>query len=101
MLAGQAQKDARVWHRVGGANLCNFLDGIAQGHLTLYQVEDKHVESASYLTSMLPTLGLRTLDAMHLAIVQHHGFERIATADKIFADAAEAEALGFEADRFT
>ena len=81
-----------------GQIYATFLDDVAQGHLTLYKVEDKHVESASYLISMLPALGLRTLDAMHLAIAQHNGFERIATADKLLAKAAEA--LGFKVDVF-
>ncbi len=75
-----------------------FLEDIAQGHLSLYQVEDKHLESASYLISILPAFSLRTLDAMHLAIAQHHGFEHIATADKLFAKAAEA--LGFKVEVF-
>lgn len=81
-----------------GQIYATFLDDIAQGHLSLYKVEDKHVESASYLISMLPTLSLRTLDAMHLAIAQHHGFERIATADNLLAKAAEA--LSFTVDIF-
>jgi predicted nucleic acid-binding protein len=75
-----------------------FLDDIAQGHLSLCKVEDKHVESAANLISILPAFSLRTLDALHLAIAQHHGLERIATADKLFAKAAEA--LGFKVDVF-
>jgi predicted nucleic acid-binding protein len=75
-----------------------FLEDITQGHLSLLQVEDKHIESAANLISILPTYSLRTLDAMHLAIAQHHGLERIATADKLFAKAAEA--LGLKVDLF-
>lgn len=75
-----------------------FLDDIAQGHLSLCKVEDKHLESAANLIAILPGHALRTLDALHLAIAQHHGIERIATADKLFADAASA--LGFAVDRF-
>lgn len=51
-----------------------------------------------YLISILPAFGLRTLDAMHLAIAQHYGFEHSATADKLFAKAAEA--LGFTVEVF-
>ena len=64
----------------------------------LYKVDDKHLESASYLISILPEQALRTLDAIHLAIAQHHGFECIATADKVLSKAAEA--LGFKVDLF-
>jgi predicted nucleic acid-binding protein len=75
-----------------------FLDDISQGHLSLYKVADKHLESASNLISILPNYSLRTLDAMHLAIAQHYGFKTCATADKLFAKAAEA--MGFEVDEF-
>jgi predicted nucleic acid-binding protein len=62
------------------------------------KVEDKHLESAANLITMLPEHALRILDALHLAITQHHGLERIATADALFAKAAEA--LGFSVDFF-
>jgi uncharacterized protein len=81
-----------------GQIYATFLDDIAQGHLLLYKVEDKHLESASYLISILPEQALRTFDAIHLAIAQHHGFERIAAADKVLSKAAEA--LGFKVDLF-
>ena len=75
-----------------------FLEDINQRHLTCLPVEDKHLDSASHLISMLPTYSLRTLDALHLAIAQHHGLQRISTADALFAKAAEA--LGFVVDVF-
>jgi uncharacterized protein len=75
-----------------------FPEDINQGHLTCLPVEDKHLESASHLMSMLPTHSLSTLDAMHLAIAQHQGLQRIATADSLFAKAAET--LGFVVDVF-
>lgn len=73
-----------------------FLDDISQGHLVALKDEDKHFESAANLITMLPDHALRTLDALHLAIAQHHGIERIATADALFAKAAEA--LGLTVD---
>lgn len=75
-----------------------FLDDISQGHLVALKVEDKHLESAANLITMLPRHALRTLDALHLAITQHNGLERIATADALFAKSAEA--LGFSVDFF-
>jgi uncharacterized protein len=52
-----------------------FLEDINQRYLTLLPAEDKHLDSASDLISMLPTHSLRTLDALHLAIAQHHGLQ--------------------------
>ena len=75
-----------------------FLEDIAQRHLELCQVEDKHLDSAVHLIDMLPGYNLRTLDAMHLAIAQHLGLDRIATADNFFAKAAAA--LEFKVDNF-
>lgn len=75
-----------------------FLDDIFQGHLLALKVEDKHLESAANLITMLPEHALRTLDAMHLAIAQHLGLDRIATADGLFAKAAAA--LEFSVDFF-
>jgi uncharacterized protein len=75
-----------------------FLEDISQRHLSILSVENAHLESAAHLISMLPMLSLRTLDALHLAIAQHHGLTRIATADSLFAKASEA--LGFEVDTF-
>jgi len=81
-----------------GQIYATFLDDIAQGHLTLLKVEDKHLETAANLISILPNHALRTLDVLNLAIAQHHGLQLIATADKLFANAAEA--LGFKVDLF-
>lgn len=75
-----------------------FLEDIAQRHLALCQVEDKHLDSAAHLIDILPSHSLRTLDAMHLAIAQHNGIDRIAAADNLFAKAAIA--LGFIVDSF-
>lgn len=75
-----------------------FLEDIAQGHLFLYPVENKHLESAVHLISILPEHALRTLDALHLAIAQHYKLNHIATADALFAKAAEH--LGLKVDLF-
>jgi len=49
---------------------------------------------------ILPNHALRTLDDLHLAIARHHGLQLIATADKLFEDAAEAAALNFANSAF-
>jgi predicted nucleic acid-binding protein len=43
---------------------------------------------------MLPEHALRTLDALHLAIAQSYQVQHIATADRLFAKAAQQ--LGFK-----
>lgn len=75
-----------------------FLEDIAQGHLQVYTIENKHLESATYLISILPEHALRTLDALHLAIAQSYQIQQIATADTLLAKAAEQ--LGFKVDLF-
>jgi predicted nucleic acid-binding protein len=84
---------------IEGQIYATFLDDVAQGHLSLFKVEDKHLESAANLIAILPDYALRTLDALHLAIAQHHGVGRIASADHLFTNAASA--LGFEVDLFS
>jgi predicted nucleic acid-binding protein len=46
----------------------------------------------------LPDHPLRTLDALHLAVVEAAGFEVMATADRVMANAAEA--LGVKVEGF-
>ncbi len=75
-----------------------FLEDIVQGHLQVYTIENKHLESATYLISILPEHALRTLDALHLAIAQSYQVQQIATADTLLAKAAEQ--LGFKVDLF-
>lgn len=50
------------------------------------------------LMDRLPDHSLRTLDALHLAIVEAAGFEVVATADRVMANAAEA--LGMKVQGF-
>ena len=83
---------------VEGQIYSTFLDDIAQSHLYLVKVEDKHLESAANLIAILPEHPLRTLDALHLAIAEHQDLECIATADQVMARAGEA--LGFKVDFF-
>jgi predicted nucleic acid-binding protein len=59
-------------------------------------VKDKHLERATNLITMMPEHALRILDALHLAIAQHHGLDCIETADTLFAKAVKA--VGFSVD---
>jgi predicted nucleic acid-binding protein len=73
-------------------------DDVAQGHLILRPLEDRHVQAAARMIDRLPEHALRTLDAMHLAIATELRVRELATADRVMAGAA-AE-LGLHVVRF-
>ena len=73
-------------------------DDVAQGHLILRPLEDRHAQSAARMIYRLPAHPLRTLDAMHLAIASDLRVQELATADRVMAGAA-AE-LGLRVVRF-
>jgi predicted nucleic acid-binding protein len=75
-----------------------FEDDIARGHLLSRPVENEQVLSASRLIERLQPIGLRTLDAIHLAIAGAVAAEELATADRVMAEAAAG--LGFRVIRF-
>jgi len=67
-----------------------FRQDIQEGHLQVEHLADGHIASALLLMDRLPDHSLRTLDALHLAVVEAAGFEIVATADRIMANAAKA-----------
>jgi len=66
-----------------------FWQGCQDGHLLHYVVTDQHVVDAELMIEGLPTVALRTLDALHLSIAHEISASVIATADKVMAQAAE------------
>lgn len=75
-----------------------FEDDIACGHLQHYPVEDARFDEAANLIARYPELPLRTLDALHIAVVRHYRIDAIATADSVMADAAAS--MGFAVRSF-
>jgi predicted nucleic acid-binding protein len=75
-----------------------FQQDIRQGYLRVLPLGDAHVDAAVELMNRLSQHPLRSLDALHLAIVQGAALESIATADRILA--AAAEDLGLAVERF-
>lgn len=75
-----------------------FRQDIEEGHLQVEPLADGHLASALLLLDRLSDHSLRTLDALHLAIIEAAGFEVVATADRIMAGAAEA--LGVKVQGF-
>jgi uncharacterized protein len=71
-----------------------FKQDIDDTHLLHYPVENRHILSASLVIESLPSVPLRTLDALHLTIAHDIPVKIIATADKVMGEAAQS--LDFE-----
>jgi hypothetical protein len=66
---------------------------IQDGILSVHPMSDVHFVSAFHLLDDLPTLPLRTLDALHLCVAQAMGAKEIATADDVMRRVAETLGL--------
>lgn len=65
-----------------------FEQHIRDGLITVYPLDDRHAADATQLLESLREHPLRTLDALHLAIVRSFDLESLITADRILAKAA-------------
>lgn len=72
----------------------NFKQDIQSGHLLQNAVHDQQILNAELMIESLPTIPLRSLDALHLSIAHDLTVETIATADQVMRDAAHH--LGFD-----
>ena len=105
-LAITEMRSLLAWRRRAGALdspletriFAQLQDDVAQGHLILRPVEDRHVQAAARMIDRLPAHPLRTLDALHLALASELRVHELATADRVMAGAA-AE-LGLHVIRF-
>lgn len=66
-----------------------FLNDIDCGHLSVETLSDHYFNHASHLIDSLPTIPLRTLDALHLSIIQQQKIPCLATADDVMSRAAK------------
>ena len=66
-----------------------FKQDIEEAHLIHYPVENRHILNASLIIESLPSVSLRTLDALHLTIANDIPVNIIATADKVMREAAQ------------
>jgi hypothetical protein len=71
-----------------------FKQDIADAHLIHYPVENRHILNASFMIESLPSVPLRTLDALHLTIAADIPVSILATADKVMGKSARL--LNFE-----
>ena len=75
-----------------------FLEDIARGWLQEHPVTDACFDEAVNLINRYPEHPLRTLDALHLALVNQMGIATLATADTVMAEAASS--MGLTVRRF-
>lgn len=86
--------DARIERRA----LETFERDLNAGFLDLRTLEDRHAIAAMEIVGRMARHGLRSLDALHLAIAVEVEPETLATADRVMAGAAKA--LGLHVTRF-
>ncbi|MDP1615633.1 MAG: type II toxin-antitoxin system VapC family toxin [Methylococcales bacterium] len=60
-----------------------FLNDIQCGHLTVEPFLDQHFIMAAQIITDLPNIALRTLDALHLSMLQQNNIACLATADEV------------------
>jgi uncharacterized protein len=65
-----------------------FQEDIRTGQLLRYDVADDHFINAQLLIERLPSVALRTMDALHLSIARGIGVGLLATADIVMGKAA-------------
>lgn len=66
------------------------------GHLLHIPVTDQHITTAKLMIDSLPTVALRTLDALHLSITHDISAATLATADQVMAQAARLLEINVE-----
>jgi predicted nucleic acid-binding protein len=97
-LLARRRRAGEIAKAVEGRVFAAFEDDIRAGFLQVYPVADEHLIAALGLLTKLSRLPLRTLDALHLAIIQNVHVRHLATADRTMAGAGNA--LGLKVERF-
>ncbi len=89
MLA-RRRRAALIGRSVETAAFRAFERDAKDGYWRIEPVNDAHMLGALDVLEKMQAIPLRTLDALHLAVALATGAERIATADKIMAQAARS-----------
>ena len=75
-----------------------FQQDCQDGHLLRFEVGDPQIINAGLIIESMPSIPLRTPDALHLGIAHNHCAGILATADSIMARAAQQ--MGIEVEWF-
>ena len=97
-LAARRAREGHINVVTQGKVIATFEGDIARGHLVLLPHTTESLLIAESLLGSHPEIALRSLDAMHLGVMQAAGITALATADRVMAQAAEA--LGMECETF-
>ncbi len=97
-LAARRVREGHINVVTQGKVIATFEGDIAGGHLVLLPHTTESLLIAESLLGAHPEIPLRSLDAMHLGVMQAAGITALATADRVMAQAAEA--LGMECETF-
>jgi predicted nucleic acid-binding protein len=66
-----------------------FKQDVEDAHLIHYPIDNRHIINASLMIESLPSVPLRTLDALHLTVARDIPADIIATADTVMTEAAQ------------
>ena len=97
-LVARRAREGQIGPLTQGKVIATFEGDIAGGHLILLPHAVESFLIAESLLGAHPEIPLRTLDALHLGIMQAAGVMTLATADRVMAQAAGA--LGMECEAF-
>lgn len=97
-LLARRRRSQEISAELEGQLLGRFNQDIRMEHLRTLPLEDEHTAAGIELMDSLPRHSLRTLDALHLAILLGAGLRTLVTADRIMA--AAASELGLEVEAF-
>ena len=93
-LLARRRRNREIDHAIEMRVLAAFEEDAQRGFLVQLAFAEPLFAAASRLIASLPDVPLRTLDALHLAIMREHNLARLATADTVMAQAAAQ--LGIE-----
>ncbi len=88
-LMARRQRMKQLTPMLEGQVYATFENDLEQGHLLLYTIDESIYERARHLLTTFHHISLRTLDALHLAVVQFYRIKQLATADEAMALAAK------------
>ncbi len=95
-LLARRRRQGHIDAEIEGKVLATFQGDIAMGHLVLLPHTVESFLIAESLLGAHPDIPLRTLDALHLGVMQSAGVTTLATADRVMARAVEALGMGCE-----